>query len=231
LRNLGKNASLRGAPLAVLCLICATACTVLRDPIRTPEEHALVGPRSFLSGYPSTNADGTVNVVVEIPAGTTAKWEVDKQDGVLRWELEHGNPRVVQYLGYPGNYGMVPRTLLPSELGGDGDPLDVIVLGPAVARGSVLRVHILGVLRLLDGGEQDDKLLAVQEGTALAAARDLDELNLRFPGVTLIVETWFRHYKGPGRLEPLGFGSADSARAILDAAAAAFESPEGRRDE
>ena len=45
-------------------------------------------------------------------------------------------PREVKYLGYPGNYGMIPRTLLPKELGGDGDPLDVIVLGPAVERGS-----------------------------------------------------------------------------------------------
>jgi inorganic pyrophosphatase len=231
LRDTGKSASLRGASLLVVGLIFATACTAARAPIRADDEHALVGPRSFLSGYPPTNSDGTVNVVVEIPAGTTAKWEVDKQDGALRWELKDGKPRIVRYLGYPGNYGMIPRTLLPEELGGDGDPLDVIVLGPAVERGSVLRVKVVGVLKLLDGGEQDDKLLAVQEGTALAAARDLEELDQRFPGVTLIVETWFRNYKGPGELEPLGFESADSARAILEAAAAAFESPDASRDE
>ena len=74
--------------------------------------------------------------MIEIPTGTTAKWEVVKPSGELRWEFDQGRPRVVRYLGYPGNYGMIPRTLLPKEEGGDGDPLDVVVLGPAVPRGS-----------------------------------------------------------------------------------------------
>ena len=55
------------------------------------------------------------------------------------WEFKDGKPRIVKYLGYPGNYGMVPKTLLPENLGGDGDPLDVIVLGPQVERGSVIK--------------------------------------------------------------------------------------------
>ena len=38
-----------------------------------------------------------------------------------KWEFRDGKPRVVAYLGYPGNYGMIPRTLLPKEHGGDGD--------------------------------------------------------------------------------------------------------------
>ena len=56
---------------------------------------------------------------------------------------------------------MIPRTLLPKELGGDGDPLDVLVLGRALPRGSVVETKVLGVLKLLDRGEQDDKILAV----------------------------------------------------------------------
>jgi inorganic pyrophosphatase len=129
----------------------------------------------------------------------------------------------VRYLGYPGNYGMVPRTLLPREQGGDGDPLDVVVLGDAVARGTILEVRVVGLLKLLDGGEWDDKLLAVQAGTALGEVEDLEQLNARFPGVTRIVEIWFENYKGPGEMESLGFGSAADARAVLATAAAAFE--------
>ena len=72
--------------------------------------------------------------IVEIPAGACEKWEV-KLDGVMRWDMKDGKPRHVKYLGYPCNYGMVPRTMLGKELGGDGDPLDVLMLGPAVPRG------------------------------------------------------------------------------------------------
>jgi inorganic pyrophosphatase len=129
----------------------------------------------------------------------------------------------VDYLGYPGNYGMVPRTLLPKELGGDGDPLDVLVLGPAVPRGAVVRARVIGVLELFDGGEQDDKLLAVLEDTPFADIRDLRELDARFPGVSEIARIWFTNYKGPGVMESRGFGSAERALEILTAAMAAYE--------
>ena len=187
------------------------------------DPYTLVGPKNFLTGYQPLNGDGSIHVVIEIPAGTLAKWEVDKSDGKLRWEFKKGKPRVVKYLGYPGNYGMVPRTLLPKKLGGDGDPLDVLVLGPAVPRGTVVKVSIIGVLKLLDGGEQDDKLLAVAEGTAMAGVRDLRELNEKFPGVGTIVETWFVNYKGPGELVSLGFGNAKEAERILRASIDAFK--------
>jgi inorganic pyrophosphatase len=118
---------------------------------------------------------------------------------------------------------MIPRTLLPKELGGDGDPLDVIVLGPSVARGTVVRARVIGVLELLDGGEQDDKLLAVLDGTALAECADLADLRARFPGVTTILETWFENYKGPGEIVSNGFADRARAEQILAQAAQAFE--------
>jgi inorganic pyrophosphatase len=210
--------------LSALALAVAVTCQV---PATEPDATTLVGNQSFLDGYPARHADETVHVVVEIPAGTTDKWEVDKADGAMRWEIKNGAPRVVRYLGYPGNYGMIPRTLLPKELGGDGDPLDVIVLGPAVPRGAVVRARVIGVLELLDGGEQDDKLLAVQEGSALAECADLADLDARFPGVTTIVETWFANYKGPGEIETGGFADRTRALEILAAAAAAFEARGG----
>ena len=88
---------------------------------------------------------------------------------------------------------MIPKTLLPEEEGGDGDPLDVIVLRPSVERGSVIKCKLIGVLKLLDGGEQDDKLLAVHESTPLYDVNNLDELNSGFNGITNIVEIWFEN--------------------------------------
>ena len=206
-------------PLLVPLLILG--CASPRG-LQAPDDYTLIGPQHMLEGYPARNEDGTVNVVVEIPTGTTAKWEVDKTDGSLRWEFRNGVPRVVQYLGYPGNYGMVPRTLLAVEDGGDGDPLDVLVIGDPVERGTVVRVNLLGVLRLLDGGEVDDKLIAVIDGHPFQTAKSLEDLQRSFPGVTTIIETWFTSYKGPGGLTSSGWGEAADAYSILDAAIATY---------
>ncbi|MHC5062584.1 MAG: inorganic diphosphatase, partial [Planctomycetota bacterium] len=143
---------------SILCLLL-TACSS-HSANEAEDARSLAGAANFWTGYPATVGE-MVNVVVEIPAGTNSKWEVDKSDGVLRWEIKEGEPRVVQYLAYPANYGMIPATLLPKEMGGDGDPLDVLLLGPAQARGSIVQAHLLGVLELLDGGERDDKLIAL----------------------------------------------------------------------
>lgn len=191
--------------------------------LKAIDHYTLVGERNLLTGYQPKSPDGDINVVVEIPTGTVEKWEVTKPEGSLKWEFKKGKPRIVKYLGYPGNYGMIPRTLLPKELGGDGDPLDVIVLGPAVPRGSVVEAKLIGVLKLLDGGEQDDKLIAVLANTALYEAGNLKELKEKFRGVTTIVETWFINYKGPGELVSKGYGEVEEARKILDAAIKSFK--------
>lgn len=186
------------------------------------DAYTLVGETDFFRGYPAVNADGTVNVVVEIPAGTNQKWEVDESDGVMRWEFKNGAPRVVKYLGYPGNYGMIPRTLMAADEGGDGDPLDVIVIGAPAQRGDVLHCRVIGVLAMLDGGERDDKLLAVCEGNALSEVRSLEQLDAQFAGARSIVETWFTNYKGPGKMEPGGWSGPERAADVLASAAAAY---------
>lgn len=86
--------------------------------------------KNLLEDFVPLLENGNINVVIEIPVGTNEKFEVDKVTGQLKLEiLKDGKPRLVNYLPYPFNYGMVPRTLLPKHLGGDGDPLDVVVLG------------------------------------------------------------------------------------------------------
>jgi inorganic pyrophosphatase len=179
------------------------------------DSHTWTATGPAVSEIAARNADGSVNALIEIPAGTNAKWELRKSDGALAWELRDGRPRVVDYLAYPANYGMIPRTLLAEEDGGDGDPLDVIVLGPALDRGAVAPVRVVGVLRLSDGGERDGKLVAVAEGSPFEAVRDIADLDADFPGVTAILETWFTHYKGSGVLVSGGYADARTADAIL----------------
>ena len=107
------------------------------------------------------------------------------------------------------------------------DPIDVIVLGPSVPRGSVVKARVIGVLKLLDGGEQDDKILAVLDGDPLAEAASVAELDEKFPGITRIIQTWFESYKGPGEMEAGGFDGPDEAMRVIQAAAAAFSSEGG----
>ncbi len=182
----------------------------------------LIGDKHFVSGYEPITDDGKIQAIVEIPTGTLDKWEVDKETGYMKWEIRNGSPRVVQYLGYPGNYGMIPKTLLSRESGGDGDPLDVILLGSPVKRGSVVKAQLIGILKLLDGGEQDDKLIAVLDGSPFSEIATIRELNQEFAGVCDIIQTWFVNYKGPGKLESSGFGTKEEALEVLDIAIQAY---------
>lgn len=187
------------------------------DGVTQLDPRTLRGPANWYSGFSARNTDGTVNLVVEIPAGTNSKWEVEK-DGVMRLELRDGVPRVVKYLPYLGNYGMIPSTKLPKDQGGDGDALDVLVLAPALPRGTVAKVRVIGMMKFLDGGEQDDKLLAVMNDTPLGKVRTLAELNTAFPGVADAAHLWFTNYKGPGKMEFKGWAEADEAMALVDRA-------------
>jgi inorganic pyrophosphatase len=221
----------RLAGLTLVCVLFLTGCA--SAPHRKSIDHAeglkmadgytLIGKKDFWRDYPPTDSSGDINVVVEIPAGTNAKWEVDKATGQLKWEFKQEKPRIVAYIGYPGNYGMIPGTVLSKEQGGDGDPLDVIVIAPAVPRGSVVKASPIGVLKLLDGGEQDDKIIAVLPDSPLGGVSSLEQLQREFKGITDILEIWFLNYKGPGKMESKGFAGAAEARDIISDAVADYE--------
>jgi inorganic pyrophosphatase len=89
---------------------------------------------------------------IEIPAGSKVKYELDKATGLLRVD------RVLySSVHYPANYGFIPRTYCP-----DHDPLDVLVLmQEPVSPQVLLRARAIGVVRMLDNGAEDDKIIAV----------------------------------------------------------------------
>ena len=182
------------------------------------DQYTLRSAVHLVDGIDPIGSENTIRVVVEIPTGSTQKWEVEKSSGDLKWEFRKGKPRLVKYLGYPGNYGMVPRTLLSAANGGDGDPLDVLVLGPAVPRGSVVEVKVIGMLSMLDKGEQDDKLIAVMANDIFDQVDTIKKLDKEFPGVTSIVETWFANYKGQTKIETMGYVGRTKAHAVLSQA-------------
>ena len=124
------------------------------------------------------------DVVIEVPRGSRVKYELDKASGLIRVD------RILSSaVYYPANYGFIPRTYCD-----DKDPLDVLVLGEfPVSPGALMEVRPIGVMHMVDGGEDDDKLLAVCTGDPVwKHARDLADVP---PHFLAEIEEFFRSYK------------------------------------
>jgi inorganic pyrophosphatase len=95
-----------------------------------------------------------VNGVIEIPKGSRAKYEVDKESGLIKLD------RVIYAsMYYPLNYGFIPQTL-----GEDNDPLDIVVLTQvSVVPLCLIPSKVIGVMQMIDRGEADEKIIAVAE--------------------------------------------------------------------
>ena len=93
-----------------------------------------------------------VNAVIEIPQGSRAKYEIDKPSGLLKLD------RVIySSFYYPTNYGFIPQTY-----GDDKDPLDILVLSSlSIVPMCLVTAKVIGVMQMVDGGDADDKIIAV----------------------------------------------------------------------
>ena len=93
-----------------------------------------------------------VPVIIEVPKGSKTKYELDKKSGLIRVD------RVLfSSVHYPANYGFIPQTY-----GDDHDPLDALVLGQeSVVPLAIMIAKPIGVLKMRDQGEEDDKIIAV----------------------------------------------------------------------
>ncbi len=171
-----------------------------------------VQPLNYLHSITTFTTDSLVNAVIEIPAGTTQKWEVNKETGKLELEqISRDSFRVIDYLPYPANYGFIPQTLLPEGSGGDGDPLDVFILGPLLARGKIVNVRIVGMIKMLDNNETDDKLLAVPTDQSGLKTKSYEMLITRYPAAVEILKLWLMHYKGSGKINILSVNDEKDA--------------------
>lgn len=177
---------------------------------------------NIFNNTPAIN-DGCVNAIIEISSGEIEKWELNKKSGEIERDSIDGLPRTINYLGYPANYGMVPQTILPKEKGGDGDPLDIIVIGEPVLKGEIIKCKIIGVLKLLDRNEKDDKLIAIAENSSLFSINSMEELNKRTNGISKILEIWFTNYKGSNKVISKGYGDQKEAITILNASIKEYE--------
>ena len=101
---------------------------------------------------PSRITETEFDCFLEISKGSKIKYELDKETGMLCLDRILHTSMV-----YPAAYGFIPRTL-----GGDNDPLDVFVLcSETLAPNTLVRVRPIGMITMIDGGEPDEKVIAV----------------------------------------------------------------------
>ncbi|KLJ01791.1 pyrophosphatase [Luteimonas sp. FCS-9] len=154
-------------------------------------------------------------LAVEIPAGGSVKYEIGAEDGLVHVDRFLSMP-----VAYPANYGSMPATRA-----GDGDPLDALVLTRApIHPGALIRFRPLGVLRMRDRGQADEKIVGVpvdDVDPSYAGMRDLSDL----PAAERArIEAFFRVYKdlpeGGNGVALHGWGDAAEARRLIGEAIA-----------
>ena len=171
--------------------------------------------KNLLEDVPFQNTDKTFNAIIEIPTGTNEKWKLNKNGKSLQREFKGGLPRTINYLSYPGNYGFIPQTLLSKENGGDGDALDVVILGEKLSRGSVVKIEIVGMLSMKDKGLVDNKIIAVLAGSKFSNnISKLQNFKKKYPGALEIIEIWFKNYKIQ-KIETFGFSEKKIAKEFI----------------
>ena len=163
------------------------------------------------------NAPNDVHMAVEIPAGSITKYETN-EEGLVFVDRFQSMP-----VAYPANYGSLPRTL-----GGDNDPLDALVLTrEALHPGVLIKFRPVAVLRMIDGGEADEKIIGVPSSDVdptYDKILDVDDLPLI---ERQRIEAFFRVYKqlpeGRKKVELNGYGNAAEARQLVEEALERFQ--------
>ncbi|MBN4052024.1 inorganic diphosphatase [Cytophagaceae bacterium AH-315-L13] len=164
------------------------------------------------------STDNFVNAVIEIPGGTNHKIEYDENTNTFPCDQENGKNRIIDFLAYPGNYGFIPSTLMDEELGGDGDALDILVLSESMSTGTILKTIPIAILKLKDKGALDSKIISIpaDKNKQIIKATTLNELIQGYPQVKTIIETWFLHYKGVGKMELIGWADEKAAMSEIE---------------
>jgi len=184
----------------------AAAVTQLARSLAGAKAHA----HHLWRDTPPLNDDGTVNGYVEISRGDRRKWEFDMAANVRAID------RIIpeQTGAYPVNYGFVPQTVSY-----DGDPFDVLVLGPPIAGGRVVRCAIVGLLLMEDEKGPDAKVVVSTTDSNGRPNHSLTENDRR------TIADYFRKYKQhePGKFSRVpGWGTRADGLAYVQTTHAFF---------
>jgi inorganic pyrophosphatase len=152
---------------------------------KIPEPYYQISPSPWHDVSPGDEAEqGIVRSIIEIPMGSSNKYELDKETGLLKLD------RVLySAVYYPANYGFIPQTLAD-----DGDPLDILVLGAEpVYPLTLVTARVIGLMVMKDQDELDHKLIGVPVGDPeYKNCNDVHELP---PHRLAVLKRFFEDYK------------------------------------
>ena len=159
-----------------------------------------------LSKIPAQTKDGDLNVLVEITGGSKNKYEFDKDMGAMILD------RVLfSSVKYPYDYGFVPNTLAE-----DGDPLDgMVMMDEPTFPGCVIAARPIGMLKMIDGGDRDEKILCVPaEDPRYDHVKSLDDVA---PHRLAEIAEFFASYKNLEKKEVQidGWADLDATKAVI----------------
>lgn len=202
MKALAAKAAFAGLLFAATPFAASTAAADWVNPFAYPQPDS--APAEFMA-------------VIEIPTGSFTKYEIDADNGTLFVDRYVSMP-----VFYPANYGSIT-----SSAAADGDPLDVLVFTrDPVAPGALIKARAIGILQMVDDGEQDDKIVAVP-------ASDIDPTYDEVQSVEDLpamdrarMEQFFAVYKnlpeGGDAIELNGFLGVDEAQAAVTEALDAY---------
>lgn len=154
------------------------------------------------------NLPESMNVIIEVPKGSSNKYEIDKETGMIK--LDRANYSAA---AFPAEYGFVPRTLWE-----DGDALDVIVLATfPIPSGILVKVRPVALMEMIDTGESDYKIIGVPvDDKRWEDVQDLNDVNKH---ALKEIQHFFETYKAlkgkPSLVEIHGFkGKSEAIEAI-----------------
>ena len=206
--------------LVAICLVTACAPAPeqsslppapadLQKRVVTYIDAAAKYPQHVWRDTPTVNGDGTVNGYIEIPRGESTKWEF--RIPLNRREVDRMIP--TELGGYPINYGFLPQTVSY-----DGDPADVLVLGPPLEGGTVVKGRIVALMGMTDTGDLDSKvIISPLDGNGQPTHQLTDDDKRR---MTRFFDTYKNHDGKATKVT--GWGDPAAARAFLDKTAGFF---------
>ncbi|MFE4369938.1 inorganic diphosphatase [Streptomyces sp. NPDC056835] len=240
-RNILRTAALIAVPVATIAALgvttassatpsssAASATAAPKSPAAAPAAAAAEGcwpstPGGYVHplAFPQPAAKDIpkqgYNVVVEIPQDSITKYEIDPSTGQFVVSRFMSMP-----VTYPANYGSVPQSV-----GGDGDPLDGLVLTrEPLTPGAVINVRAIGVLHMVDDGDEDEKVISVPVDdvdptySEIKTIKDLPSMEQQR------IEAFFRVYKDLGsdkKVELNGYGNATEATKLVQSNIATYQ--------
>lgn len=165
----------------------------------------------------SFDSNNNLIAVIEIPAGTNYKIEYQPERNIFEIDSTKDKPRVIQFLPYPVNYGFIPST--KSALGKNSDPLDILVYSKPIKTGQILAVKPIAILKMLDDGEADDKVLSIplDEKYHIMDIENFADLSKNHSQLRDMIAEWFLYYDKNADIQILGwFDESKALKTIKD---------------